>query len=166
MEKTGLLHRLGCSKLLAGRSRMVASFILMALTSALCATAHAEQADEPAWRAKPQAYATVDNIFAAREPSRRAVVVNRALVEATSDNGLRFWFRIFGPNYRIYSEAGEARRIAAGVYLYTGNGEATCDLLFRLRPNRSLRVEGRPTPDGSQGGARFCPSAITLSFKP
>lgn len=166
MEKAGHLHRLACDNLLAGRSGMVATFILVTLTSALCATAHAEQADEPAWRAKPQAYAAVDNIFAAREPFSRARVVNQALVEATSDKGLRFWFRIFGPNYRIYSEAGEARRIAAGVYLYTGNGEATCDLLFVLRPKRSLRVEGRPTPDGSQGGARFCPTAITLSFKP
>ncbi|MCP1174324.1 hypothetical protein [Ralstonia chuxiongensis] len=136
------------------------------LAAAFCVVVHAEEADQPAWRAKPQAYAAVNNIFAAREPFNRALLVDQAFVEATPDKGLRFWFRIFGPNYRIYSEAGEARIIAEGMYLYTGNGDTTCDLLFRLRPKRSLRIEGQPTPDGSQGGARFCPGAISLPFKP
>jgi hypothetical protein len=58
------------------------------------------------------------------------------------------------------------KKIAEGMYRYTGNGETTCDLLFRLSPLRTLRIQGVPTPDGNQGGARFCPTAITLSFKP
>ncbi|MRT00777.1 hypothetical protein GJQ57_19215 [Ralstonia pickettii] len=136
------------------------------LIAAVCVIAHAEEAELPAWRAKPQAYATVNNIFATREPFNRALVVDQAFVEPTPDKGLRFWFRIYGPNYRVYSEAGDAKKIAEGMYRYTGNGETTCDLLFRLSPLRTLRIQGVPTPDGNQGGARFCPTAITLSFKP
>ncbi|WP_413707285.1 hypothetical protein [Ralstonia sp. Ralssp110] len=136
------------------------------LTAVLSVAAHAEEADQPAWGAAPQAYATVSNIFAARAPFNRALVVDQVLVEETSGKGLRFWFLFFGPNYRIYSEAGEASKVKQGEFLYSSNGDSTCDLLFRLRPEHTLRVEGRARHDGSQGGARFCPTPITLPFKP
>lgn len=136
------------------------------LTAVLSVAAHAEEADQPAWNAAPQAYATVSNIFAAREPFNRALVVDQAFIEELPGKGLRFWFRIFGPNYRIYSEAGEASKVKQGEFLYSSNGDSTCDLLFRLRPEHTLRVEGRARHDGSQGGARFCPTPITLPFKP
>lgn len=71
------------------------------LIAAVCVIAHAEEAEQPAWRAKPQAYATVNNIFATREPFNRALVVDQAFVEPTPDKGLRFWFRVYGPNYRV-----------------------------------------------------------------
>lgn len=136
------------------------------LTAVLSVAAHAEEADQPAWSAAPQAYATVSNIFAARAPFNRALVVDQVFVQETPGKGLRFWFLFYGPNYRIYSEAGEASAIKQGEFLYSSNGDSTCDLLFRLRPKHTLHIEGRARHDGSQSGARFCPTPITLPFKP
>lgn len=136
------------------------------LTAAVCIMAHAEEASQPAWSAAPQAYATVSNIFAAGAPFNRALVVDQVFVEETPGKGLRFWFLFYGPNYRIYSEAGEARAIKQGEFLYSANGDSTCDLLFRLRPEHMLHIEGRARHDGTQSAARFCPRPITLPFKP
>lgn len=136
------------------------------LTAVLSVAAHAEEAGQPAWSAAPQAYAAVTNIFATREPFNRALVVDQALIEELPGKGLRFWFRIFGPNYRIYSEAGEASKVKQGEFLYSANGDSTCDLLFRLQPEHTLTIEGLARHDGSQSGARFCPTPITLPFKP
>ena len=136
------------------------------LIAALSITAHAEEVDQPAWSAMPQAYATISNIFATGAPFNRALVLDQALVEKAPSHGLRFWFRIFGPNYRIYSEAGEASEIKPGEFLYSSNSESTCDLLFRLQVKDTLRIEGQARRDGSQSGARFCPTAISLPFRP
>lgn len=97
--------------------------LALLLTAALCVTAYAEEVDQPAWSAPPQAYAAVSNIVAVREPFSRALVLDQAFVEVTPEKSLRFWFRFFGPNYRIYSEAGEARKIRQGVFLYSGGGD-------------------------------------------
>ena len=136
------------------------------LTAAVCVMAHAEEASQPAWSAAPQAYATVSNIFAAGAPFNRALVVDQVFVEEAPGKGLRFWFLFYGPNYRIYSEAGEARAIKQREFLYSANDDATCDLLFRLRPKHVLHIESRARHEGSQSGARFCPTSITLPFKP
>lgn len=142
------------------------SLLVWWLVCVFCVPAHAEEVEQPAWSAMPQAYATVSNIFAVREPFNRALVVDHAFVEETPDKGLRFWFRIFGPNYRIYSEAGEAQKIGQGEFLYRSNGDSTCDLLFRLQAEQSLRIEGQAKHDGHPSDARFCPAATSLPFKP
>ena len=139
------------------------AFLLVAVLSV---TAHAEEADQPAWSAMPQAYATISNIFATGAPFNRALVLDQAFVEQTPAKRLRFWFRLFGPNYRIYSAVGEASEIRPGEFLYSLNGESTCDLLFRLQEKYILRIEGHARHEGSQGDARFCPAAISLPFIP
>lgn len=139
------------------------AFLFVAVLSV---TAHAEEADQPAWSAMPQAYATISNIFATGAPFNRALVLDQAFVEQTPVKRLRFWFRLFGPNYRIYSAAGEASEVGPGEFLYSSSGNSTCDLLFRLREKYTLRIEGYARHDGSQSDARFCPTAISLPFKP
>lgn len=145
------------------------SLVFTVFSILMCgATAQAEEADEPVWNSAPQGYAAISNILSVREQFHRAMVANQSFIEILGDSHLRFWFLVYGPNYRIYSEAGEAVKERSDVYRYSGNGDSTCDLRFLLKPLHTLRIEGAPKADGTQSGARFCPAAglIVLQFQP